>query len=75
MSKTMELERLPRSARRELLDFYDFLIQKYVGKPKRIGKTTTAESARRQRLQLIFDESQGKLPQGYRFSRNEAHER
>ncbi len=75
MQKTMEIERLPRSARRELFDFYDFLIHKYVAKPKRTDRTTTTESARHLRLQRIFDESQGKLPQDYRFNRDEAHER
>ena len=75
MQKTMEIDRLPRSARKELLDFYDFLIQKYVAKPKRAGKTAATESARRLRLQRIFDESQGKLPQDYRFNRDEAHDR
>lgn len=75
MSKAMELERLPRSARRELLDFYDFLIQKYVATPHTAEKIATVKSSRRQRLQRIYEESQGKLPQDYRFNRDEAHER
>jgi len=75
MQKTMKLERLPRSARQELFDFYDFLVQKYAPTPKRNAKSTVAEAVRRQRLQRIFDESQGKLPDGYRFDRNEAHDR
>jgi hypothetical protein len=75
MQKTMEIERLPRSARRELFDFYDFLVHKYVATPKRASKITATESARRLRLQRIFDESRGKLPQGYKFGRDEAHER
>lgn len=75
MQKTMEIDRLPRSARKELLDFYDFLIQKYVAKPKHADKTAATESARRLRLQCIFDESQGKLPKDYHVNRDEAHER
>ena len=75
MQRTMEIERLPRSARRELLDFYDFLVHKYVIKPKPTDRATTTKSARHLRLQQIFDESQGKLPEDYRFNRDEAHER
>ncbi|MFA7059872.1 MAG: hypothetical protein WC156_03535 [Pedobacter sp.] len=32
-------------------------------------------TSRKKRLKKIFDESQGTLPVGYRFNRDEAHER
>ena len=46
MSKTMEIDQLPRSARRELLDFYDFLVQKYVHTPKHASKVSTSDHQR-----------------------------
>lgn len=37
--------------------------------------TPTRKSSREKRLNKIFNESLGILPDGYRFSRDEAHER
>jgi hypothetical protein len=76
MPKTIELERLPQAARQELFDFYDFLMQKYAAAPKRIPQAAKeTRSARSLRLNKLFDESMGKLPQDYRFNRDDAHER
>jgi Protein of unknown function (DUF2281) len=75
MSKTMEIDQLPRSARRELLDFYDFLVQKYVHTPKHASKVSTSEIDRQNKLQKIYDESHGQLPEEYKFNREEANER
>jgi len=37
--------------------------------------TPARKSSRVKRLKKIFDESHGALPAGYRFNRDEAHER
>lgn len=63
----LDLSALPEQARREVNDFYQFMAKKYVKQKK--------SSSRNQRLQWIFDESHGVLPDGYRFNRDEAHER
>jgi hypothetical protein len=73
MQKTILIESLPSSARRELMDFYEFLLQKYAASSKSTRKPHSSE--RMKRLQRIFEDSHGTLPKGYRFNREEAHER
>jgi hypothetical protein len=73
MQKTIQIESLPSRARRELMDFYEFLLQKYAAPLKRSRKPLASE--RMKRLQRIFEDSHGTLPKGYRFNRDEAHER
>ena len=66
-----EFEALPKKAREELLDFYEFLLDKY-GKMER--KKSMAE-----RKKLCFFESVKKhsftLPHDYKFDREALHER
>lgn len=66
----IDLEKLPRSARNELLDFYEFLSAKYTGKKKSVSHAEEArlfcERARRRSFVL---------PGDYRFDRDEIHER
>lgn len=73
MQKTIQIESLPSRARRELMNFYEFLLQKYAAPLERSRKPLSSE--RMKRLQRIFKYSHGTLPKGYRFNRDEAHER
>ncbi len=61
--KTIDLEVLPDDAKRELIDFYEYLVRKY-GKKKRVDK-----------LMEIFNKYNIKLPKDYKFDREEIHER
>ncbi len=60
--KVINLEVLPEDAQRELIDFYEYLVKKY-------GKRESLE------LTDIYKKYSVELPEGYRFDRNEAHER
>ena len=73
MQKTIQIENLPTPARRELMDFYEFLLQKYAAPLKNKRKLQSPEKIKR--LKRIFEDSHGTLPKGYRFNREEAHER
>ncbi len=61
--KTIDLEVLPDDAKRELIDFYEYLVKKY-GKKKRVDK-----------LMEIFHKYKIELPKDYKFDREEIHER
>ena len=47
MAQTVQLEQLPEAARHELLDFYEFLMQKYVvsdgGAAKKVARKAVLE--------------------------------
>jgi len=64
--KEIDLEILPKEVRIELVDFYEYLITKYK-KHKKVEK--------RERLQKILSNPKGILSKGYKFDREEAHER
>lgn len=65
----LDLFQLPEIARRELLDFYEFLLSKYQKKSR-----TVSEEKQRILLEL-FQEAEGKLPSEYTLNREELHER
>ncbi|WP_457626633.1 DUF2281 domain-containing protein [Persephonella sp.] len=58
--KTIDLEKLPEEARKELLDFYEFLLQKYKKKENKNGKKLSAIKIK---------------TKNFKFSREEAEER
>ncbi|MBX6423468.1 hypothetical protein [Thermosulfurimonas sp. F29] len=62
--KDFDLGILPEEAKKELIDFYQFLIFKY---GKRVNKV--------EELKKLFTKPKGKLPQDYRFDREEVHAR
>ena len=67
-AQEIDLSGLTDEARRELLDFFEFLKSKY--------KTKESEqTSKEKRLLKIFKESKGVLPQEYKFNREEAHDR
>ena len=63
--KYLDLEALPEEARKELMDFYEFLISKHKRK----------EAQTEERLKELFSNPVGILPDNYHFDRDEAHER
>jgi len=63
--KEIDIDILPQKIKRELLDFYEYLVNKYAGK-KLKDKKAFFES----RKTHLF-----KLPEGYKFNREELHER
>ena len=60
----LDLEILPNEAKKELMEFYQFLLFRY---GKRINKV--------KELKKLFMKPKGKLPYNYKFNREEAHER
>ena len=64
-NQKINLEILPEEARKELMDYYDYLINKYT---KRLGKST-------KKLKKALSKPVGILPENYRFNREEAHDR
>jgi hypothetical protein len=61
----IDLRILPEEARKELIDFYEYLISKYKRGARRAKK----------RLKEILSNPIGILPDNYKFNREEAHER
>jgi hypothetical protein len=57
MAQTVQLEQLPEAARHELLDFYEFLMQKYVvsgvKSSKRVSKKPVLEKADEKSLRAL----------------------
>jgi hypothetical protein len=72
MQKTydIELDVLPETAKKELLDFYEYLVVKYSKKRKDV----TLASKKKAFFSSI-KEHQFRLPAGYKFNRDEIHER
>jgi hypothetical protein len=69
--EAIDLNTLPRAARTELLDFYEFLRSKYGTVAAR--PTTKTDAAKR-----LCDRASARairLPADYRFDRDEIHER
>ncbi len=60
--KTIDLDILPDDAKKELIDFYEYLVKKY---------------KRRENVELleIYKKYNIKLPPDYKFDREEIHER
>ena len=62
--KYLDLEILPERARKELLDFYEYLLAKY-----------KKDKGEKEKLKRILSNPVGILPEEYKFDREEAHER
>lgn len=67
-NQTLDLFRLPETARQELFTFYEFLIFKYQ------AQTDIDQSKKQRILSGIFKEAEGVLPDQYTFDREELHE-
>ena len=61
----IDLEVLPKEAKNELIDFYEYLVSKYKRGTRRAKK----------RLEDVLFNPIGILPDNYKFNREEAHER
>ncbi len=59
----LDLDVLPDDAKRELIDFYEYLKEKYGKKGKK------------ERFFDFVEKHKFKLPKDYKFDREEAHER
>ena len=64
-NQKINLDVLPEEARKELIDYYDYLKSKYTKGTEQVEK----------RLKKILSNPVGVLPVNYRFNREEAHER
>ena len=64
--KEIYLDCLPEEARKELMDFYEFLLHKYQHK---------ALEQKKELLKALLQSPTGVLPENYRFNREEAYER
>lgn len=67
--RELDIFQLPEIARRELLDFYEFLLSKYQKRP------AVSLNEKQRVLSELFQEVKGKLPAGYTLNREELHER
>jgi len=67
-AKQLKIDNLPAEAQRELFDFFEFLSAKYS------KQTTSSEKNKKTFMQLVAKHS-FKLPDGYKFSRDEIYER
>ncbi len=70
-SKRVNFERLPEDARKELMNFYEYLLAKH-------GKAQGRVIASQKRRERFFESVKNhtfNLPRGYRFDREEIHER
>lgn len=69
--KEIEIDILPDEVKKELLDFYEYLVTKYVKKQMELKSSISNKKA--------FFESVKKhavkLPEDYKFNREELHER
>ncbi|RMA93330.1 hypothetical protein [Hydrogenothermus marinus] len=59
----IDLEKLSEEARKSLIDFYEYLIDKYKKEEKKI------------KLIKLFENIEGVLPENYKFNREEIHDR
>lgn len=67
-AKQLKIDNLPAEAQRELFDFFEFLSAKYN------KQTASSEKSKKEFMQLVAKHS-FKLPDGYKFSRDEIYER
>lgn len=67
-SKQIRLDILSDEAKKELIDFYEFLILKH-------GKVTPVDKSKKQAFFQAVKKHSFKLPGGYKFNREEIHER
>ena len=65
INQKINLEILPTEARKELIDYYEYLTNKYKREAKQSKK----------RLKELLSNPVGILPDNYKFSREDAHER
>jgi hypothetical protein len=66
--KQLNIDKLPADARRELFDFFEFLSAKYK------KQAASSEKNKKTFMQLVAKHA-FKLPDGYKFSRDEIYER
>jgi hypothetical protein len=71
MTRAIRIERLPETARNELYDFYEFLVQKYA---PILSKPNTDREKKDRFLHNVTSRTFS-LPADYTFDRNELHER
>ena len=66
VTKEIDLLRLPEEARKELIDFYEFLLKKYDIRKKNIKK---------EKFFSVLEKYSFNLPSTYKFNREELYER
>ena len=83
--QSLDIDILPEEARKLLLEFYEFLLKKYnIETHNNIEKVLAKEMKfntkswridKQKALKRILSEPIGILPEGYKFNREEVHER
>ena len=71
--KSIDLQILPRKARTELVDFYNFLVRKYVTH-KGKHKVSLEQERKEREIKAFFDNYQVDLSE-FSFNRDEIYER
>ena len=66
----IDIQVLPKKAQNELIDFYQFLVERYVGKENKSSKRTN----KRSQVNAFFDQFAFNM-NDYRFNRDEIYER
>jgi len=66
LMEKIDLTLLPENARKELIDFYEFLMEKYVRNQENMKKESFFSTVKRYSFTL---------PPNYKFNREELHER
>jgi len=75
-NKSLQIDTLPEQAQQELLDFYEFLKNKYQNTPAlQAGKVRRAKAQSQARFLDEFKAFALELPASYRFDRDSIHER
>jgi len=67
--KKIEVDVLPDNAKRELFDFYEYLVSKYGKSPKEVSPIE-----RKNKFLKSISRHSFKLPADYKFNREEIHE-
>ena len=77
MQNDINIELLPEEARKLLIEFYEFLLNRYKEKKEVLAKIEDKKRDfnKQKVLKKILSEPVGILPEGYKFDREEAHER
>ena len=66
----IDIQILPKKAQNELIDYYQFLVERYVGKEEKSRKRTN----KRSKVNAFFDQFAFNM-KDYNFNRDEIYER
>ncbi|MBS4033317.1 MAG: hypothetical protein KGZ85_02525 [Ignavibacterium sp.] len=77
-TKEIDIDLLPEDIKRSFIDYYEYLVHKYAVKKKCTGKEERYSEEMKKKKKLFFKSIAThtfNLPEGYKFNREELHER